>query len=82
MVCCVVLCAPLPKKHSHIIASINAIVYKWHRNHLHQQLIVMTFIHMPVAKTVCVIFLQKKWVQSEVCRTLVGRDMDMNVTAQ
>ena len=41
----------------------------------------MAFIPMPMPKTICVTCLKKKWVKSEVCGTLVGRDMGVNITA-
>ena len=42
----------------------------------------VTFIPMPMPNTVCITFSYNKWVQSEVCRTLFGRGMGMNITAQ
>ena len=35
------------------------------------------FLPMPTPKTLCRTFPQKKWIQSEVCRTLFGRCMGM-----
>ena len=39
------------------------------------------FIPMPMPKTVRRAVSGKKWVQSEVCRTLFGRGIGMNIAA-
>ena len=41
----------------------------------------VTFIPMPMPKRVCRTYYETKWVQYEVCRTLFGRGVGMNITA-